>query len=109
MLLGSPDVQGTPAVILVPGEEAFAAFAGGDSPGGSVTVCPPSFATLRVTPPGATGFATVSAWNTGLGAYLPDCAGLGVTMGCRGRWCPTCPSRRSSGRPRQSGLSCPIR
>ena len=80
MLLDSPNVQGTPTVILEPGDDAFAAFAGGDNPVGSAMTCPPSFTTLRVTSPGATGFASVSAWNVGLGADLPDCAGLEVTM-----------------------------
>jgi Domain of unknown function (DUF4232) len=80
MLLDSPNVQGTPTVVLDPGGDAFAAFAGGDNPSGTTTTCPPSISTLRITPPGASGFASVSAWNVGLGAYLSNCAGLGVTM-----------------------------
>ncbi len=80
MLLDSPNVQGTPTVTLNSGDDAFAAFAGGDNPGPSMTTCPPPFTTLRVTPPGATGFVTVSAWNAGDGAYLAACAGLEVTM-----------------------------
>lgn len=80
VLLTLPPDAGVPTVTLAPGDTAVAAFAGGDNPGENASACPPSYRTLRVTPPGATTAVALSAWNYWLGADLPACAGIEVTM-----------------------------
>lgn len=79
-LLSFPAIPGVPTVTLDPGASAFAAYAGGDNPGGSSTSCPPSYRTLRVTPPGSTRSVSLSAWNAWFGHDLPVCVGIEVTM-----------------------------
>ncbi len=79
-VLDSPPLQAAPTVTLDPGLDAFAAFAGGDNPAGPASTCPPPYSTLRVTPPSASGSTTVSAWLAGLGANLPACVSIEVTM-----------------------------
>ncbi len=59
-LLTFPLVDGVPTIDLEPGGNAFAAFAGSDTPAGSGG-CPPSYRSLRVTPPGATDSVSLSA------------------------------------------------
>ena len=78
-VLGSPTLQQAPNVVLEPGQDAFAAFAGGDNPAGAANTCPPSYATLRVTAPGASGSTTLSAWGPGMGSDLPACSGIEVS------------------------------
>lgn len=79
-LLTFPDIDGMPTVTLDPGDAAFAAYAGGDTPAGSAATCPPSYRTLRVAPPGATRSVSVSAHNAWLGDDLPACVGIAVTF-----------------------------
>jgi hypothetical protein len=64
---------------LGPGAVAYAAFAGGDNPGLATSTCPPSFLSLRVTPPENSEAIVLSAWNPGFNGFLPDCAGIEVT------------------------------
>jgi Protein of unknown function (DUF4232) len=80
VLLALPPDGGVPTVTLAPGDAALAAFAGGDNPVGSAAACPPSYRTLRVTPPRTTKPVSLSAWNYWLGAALPACVGIEVTM-----------------------------
>lgn len=80
VLLALPPDAGVPTVTLAPGDAALAAFAGGDNPVGSAAACPPSYLTLRVTPPGTSTAVSLSAWNYWLGADLPACVGIEVTM-----------------------------
>lgn len=79
-LLTFPDMTTAPTVVLGPGTIAYAAFAGGDNPGLPTSTCPPSFLSLLVTPPGNTEPVALSAWNPGYNQFLPDCAGIEVTM-----------------------------
>lgn len=76
---GGAPIDGTPTVTLLPGESALAQYGAGDVPVGSAETCPAPYRTLRVTPPNGTGFVSVSAWNTYLGAYVPSCVGITVT------------------------------
>lgn len=76
---GGAPIDGTPTVTLLPGESALAQYSAGDTPVGSADTCPAPYRTLRVTPPDGTGFVSVSAWNTYLGAYGPSCVGITVT------------------------------
>jgi Protein of unknown function (DUF4232) len=68
-----------PTVILHHGERADAVFTAGDVPGPSGT-CPSPYRFLRVTPPNDTRSVRVSAWITGLGAYLPRCTGIYLSV-----------------------------
>ena len=79
-VLTFPDISTAPIVLLDPGAIAYAAFAGGDNPGLPTSTCPPSFLSLRVTPPENTEPVVLSAWNPGLNQFMPDCAGIEVTM-----------------------------
>lgn len=79
-LLTFPDITTAPMVVLGPGAIAYAAFAGGDNPGLPTSTCPPSFLSLLVTPPENTEPVALSAWNPGYNQFLPDCAGIEVTM-----------------------------
>jgi hypothetical protein len=79
-VLTFPDISTAPIVVLHPGAVAYAAFAGGDNPGDARSTCPPSFLSLRVTPPENSEAIVLSAWNPGLNQFLPDCAGIEVTM-----------------------------
>jgi len=63
-------------VSLKPGDGAFSSVSGGDNPGPGASTCPPSYHTLRVTPPGNTDSVVLSAFDTWLGADLAACAGL---------------------------------
>ena len=78
-VLTFPDVSTAPIVVLGPGDVAYAAFAGGDIPGDATSTCPPSFLSLRVTPPENSDAIVLSAWNPGLNQFMPDCAGIEVT------------------------------
>lgn len=79
-LLTFPDITIAPTVTLDPRAVAYAAFAGGDNPGLPTSTCPPPFRSLQVTPPGNTEPVSLSAWNPGDNQYLPNCAGIEVTM-----------------------------
>lgn len=79
-LLTFPLITGVPTATLNPGDSAFAAYAGGDTPTGSTNTCPPSYRTLRVAPPGSTQPVSLSAWNAWFGHDLPACVGIEVTM-----------------------------
>lgn len=74
-----PLISGVPTATLDPGEAAFAAFGGSDTPGATGT-CPPSYRSLRITPPGNTESVSLSAWNPYFNQDLPACAGIQVTM-----------------------------
>jgi len=62
-----------PAVTLLPGDSAYAVVAADDHPAGSSTSCPAPYVRLRVSPPGDSATATISAWLPGAGSYLPSC------------------------------------
>jgi hypothetical protein len=79
-VLTFPDITTAPIVVLGPGAVAYAAFAGGDNPGLAANTCPPSFLSLRVTPPENSDAIVLSAWNPGYNQFQPDCAGIEVTM-----------------------------
>ena len=72
-------VKRAPTVILHHGERADAVFTAGDVPGPSGS-CPSPYRVLRVTPPNTTRSVQVSAWITGLDAYLPRCTGIYLSM-----------------------------
>ena len=74
-----PLITGVRTITMAPGDAAFAAFAGSDTPGASGT-CPPSYRSLRVTPPGNTESVSLSAWIAYYNHDLPACAGIDVTM-----------------------------
>lgn len=65
-----------PIVKLSSGNRADAAFLAAD---GAASRCPPSYTSLRVTPPGLTKSIILSAWVRYLGAYLPDCSTIVVS------------------------------
>jgi hypothetical protein len=69
---------GAPTVILKPGQKADAIFKGPDGPTNNTT-CPPSFRTVRVTPPGDTRSTTISAWISYLGHFMPACGQIHVS------------------------------
>ncbi|HBW18181.1 MAG TPA: hypothetical protein DEH11_03795 [Actinobacteria bacterium] len=73
-----PYITAPPTVTVPPGAQAEAVLAGSDVP---VTgaACPPSYRRLRVTPPGGTHAAVISAWLPGLYAYLPACSMIRVS------------------------------
>jgi hypothetical protein len=79
-LLAPPPEAVVPTVLLAPGDAAVAAFSGSDNPVGNAASCPPSYRTLRVTPPDSGQAISLSVWNYWLGADLPACAGIEVTM-----------------------------
>jgi hypothetical protein len=72
-------VRGVPAVRLRHGWTAVAAFTAGDH-GPTSAPCGPDYRTLRVTPPGNTRSATVSAWIAYYGHLLPSCTRIDVSM-----------------------------
>jgi hypothetical protein len=74
-----PGVSPPPSVVLNPGDDAFAAFGGGDSPTAPSPSCPPPYHTLQVSPPGDGVAKTVSGYITWLGQDQPSCSGLAVT------------------------------
>jgi hypothetical protein len=62
-----------PAVTLRPGDSGYAIVAADDKPAGSSTSCPAPYVRLRVSPPGGSGSATISAYLPGATSYLPSC------------------------------------
>ena len=75
-----PDVRGVPVVTLRPGERAEAVFTGSDvNPRSATTLCP-SFRSFGVGLPGQMASVRLSAWITGLAAYMPNCSGVWVSM-----------------------------
>jgi Protein of unknown function (DUF4232) len=62
-----------PVVTLSPGDSAYAVVAADDHPAGSSTSCPGPYVRLRVSPPGDSASATISAWLPGARSYLPSC------------------------------------
>jgi hypothetical protein len=62
-----------PVVTLSPGDSAYAVVAADDHPAGSSTSCPAPYVRLRVSPPGDSASATISAWLPGARSYLPSC------------------------------------
>jgi hypothetical protein len=73
-----PNIEGVPTVTVRPGGHADAAFTGVDprcAPGRA-----PHTELCGFTPPGTTARLRLSAWIPYLGAYLPTCAGIRVTM-----------------------------
>lgn len=75
---GPPSIPAPPVVTLRPGHRAEAALEGIDLPLQSKR-CPPSYHSLRVTPPGGAHASVISAWLPGYGRYLPACATLSVS------------------------------
>ena len=73
-------VRGVPTVLLRHGQTAGAAFTAGDHGAGRTGACPPPYQRLRVTPPGNTTSAVVSAWIAWYGHNLPDCTGIYLSM-----------------------------
>jgi uncharacterized protein DUF4232 len=72
-------VRGVPPVRLRHGWTAVAAFTAGDH-GPTSAPCGPDYRTLRVTPPGNTRSATVSAFIVYYDHLLPSCTGIEVSM-----------------------------
>ncbi len=71
-----------PVVKLQPGGSAYAVVAAADQPAGSAAGCPAPYVRLRVSPPGTSAAAVVSAWLPGARSYLPSCAAIdGSTTG----------------------------
>jgi hypothetical protein len=62
-----------PVLTLSPGDAAYAVVAADDHPAGSSTSCPAPYMRLRVSPPGDSASATISAWLPGARSYLPSC------------------------------------
>jgi Protein of unknown function (DUF4232) len=62
-----------PLMTLRPGDSAYAVVAADDQPAGAQAHCPAPYVRLRVTPPGNSHGALVSAWLPGAGSYLPAC------------------------------------
>jgi hypothetical protein len=62
-----------PVVTLSPGDSAYAVVAADDHPAGNSTSCPAPYVRLRVSPPGDSASATISAWLPGARSYLPSC------------------------------------
>jgi hypothetical protein len=80
-MFGPPSsLRGVPVVTLPPGKIAKVVFAGGDNPGPGRTSCPPAYHRLRISPPGSSRSAVLSAWLPSLNAFLPACARISVTM-----------------------------
>jgi hypothetical protein len=65
-----------PVVTLPPGGSAYAVVAADDQPVGNAASCPAPYVRLRVSAPGTSGRAVVSAWLPGAGSYLPSCASI---------------------------------
>jgi hypothetical protein len=63
-----------PVITLQPGDSAYAVVTVDDHPAGSSTRCPAPYVRLRVSPPGGSGYVTISAWLPGARSYLPSCA-----------------------------------
>ena len=63
-----------PVLTLRPGDSAYAIVAADDRPAGNNSRCPAPYVRLRVSPPGDSGNAIISAWLPGAGSYLPSCA-----------------------------------
>lgn len=69
----------SPVVTITPGAMAEAVFTVSDNPGPGATTCPPPDHLLRVTPPGNTQPAVISAWLPYLGGYLPACTPVWIS------------------------------
>jgi hypothetical protein len=74
-----PDSRTAPQVTLAPGALGEAVFTGGESGGSCGSGTLPTYRSLRVTPPGNTRSATVSAWLEAVGTYLPACGPISET------------------------------
>jgi hypothetical protein len=74
-----PDVANPPDVSLRPGELAFAAYNGGDTPPAGMQTCPPPFETFKVGLPGNDTTTMIPGWNEWLGGPQPSCTGLDIT------------------------------
>jgi hypothetical protein len=74
-----PNLPDPPQVTLGPGALAEAVFTGNEVAGSCASGPLPTFQTLRVTPPGNTQSATISAWLPAVGTYLPDCGEITVS------------------------------
>ena len=73
-------VRGVPTVLLHRGQTAVAAFTAGDHSAGPTGACPPPYQHLRISPPGTTGSAVVSAWIAWYAHNLLDCTGIYLSM-----------------------------
>jgi hypothetical protein len=70
-----------PTVILRHGARADAVFTAGDHSALPTGACPsPPYRFLLVTPPNTTKSVQLSAWITGLGAYLPRCTDIYLSV-----------------------------
>jgi len=75
-----PDVRNVPVVRLRSGQRAEAVFTGSDVNARSATRMCPSFRFFKIGLPGRDATVRVSAWITGLAAYMPNCAGIRLSM-----------------------------
>ena len=66
-------------VVIKPGALAEAVFTGHDVPVTGALRCPPSFRSLRVTPPGNSQSVTIQAWVPYYNHDLPSCSGIWVS------------------------------
>jgi Protein of unknown function (DUF4232) len=74
-----PNLRTVPLVILRHDATAEAVFTGGDNPLQPREGLCPSYRFLRVTPPGDSRSATLSAWIRYLNHYMPACTGIWVS------------------------------
>lgn len=81
MLGGWQAAPPEPVVTPAPGDSAYAVVEGDDNPAGNAKSCPAPYARLKVTIPGGTSAATVSAWLPGDDAYLPACTTINGAPG----------------------------
>jgi hypothetical protein len=69
-----------PTVILRDGERADAVFTAADFGPGPTGACPSPYRYLRITAPNTTRSVRLSAWITGLAAYLPRCTDIELSV-----------------------------
>jgi hypothetical protein len=79
-MFGPYHTRGIPTVTLRPTKHADAVFAGSDNPGPGNTTCPPPFRHFRVAAPRSSRGVLISAWLPRLGAFMPSCSRIEVTM-----------------------------
>lgn len=74
-----PFVSGIPKVVLAPGQRAAAVISAGAGANSGKGTCG-RYRHLAVRAPESRNTVVVSAWITGLGAYLPACTRIAVSM-----------------------------
>ena len=75
-----PFVSGIPKVVLAPGHLALAVLSAAAGPTSPERSCGKPYRHLAVSAPESRKTVVLSAWITGLGAYLPACSRIYVSM-----------------------------